>query len=190
MAATPTSATPTSKYMTEGEVGLGVALMVGALLCALASARAVDAPFSIHMAVFALAALAGLVTILRRYGARPAAPPRQEIDGKPNYNLGPIKFATVAAMAWGIAGFSVGCIIAFQLWAPSLNLGLEYTSFGRLRPLHTSAVIFALRRQRPDRHVLLRRAAHLPRPAARVSSRPGSCCSATTCSSSSPAPAT
>ena len=143
MAATPTSATPTSKYMTEGEVGLGVALMVGALLCALASARAVDAPFSIHMAVFALAALAGFVTILRRYGARPAAPPRQEIDGKPNYNLGPIKFATVAAMAWGIAGFSVGCIIAFQLWAPSLNLGLEYTSFGRLRPLHTSAVIFA-----------------------------------------------
>ena len=143
MAATPTSATPTSKYMTEGEVGLGVALLVGALLCALASARAVDAPFSIHMAVFALAALAGLVTILRRYGARPAAPPRQEIDGKPNYTLGPIKFATVAAMAWGIAGFSVGCIIAFQLWAPSLNLGLEYTSFGRLRPLHTSAVIFA-----------------------------------------------
>jgi len=143
MAATPTSATPTSKYMTEGEVGLGVALMVGALLCALASARAVDAPFSIHMAVFALAALAGFVTILRRYEARPAAPPRQEIDGKPNYNLGPIKFATVAAMAWGIAGFSVGCIIAFQLWAPSLNLGLEYTSFGRLRPLHTSAVIFA-----------------------------------------------
>lgn len=129
--------------MTEGEVGLGVALLVGALLCALASARAVDAPFSIHMAVFALAALAGLVTILRRYEARPAAPPRQEIDGKPNYNLGPIKFATVAAMAWGIAGFSVGCIIAFQLWAPSLNLGLEYTSFGRLRPLHTSAVIFA-----------------------------------------------
>lgn len=143
MAATPTSATPTSKYMTEGEVGLGVALLVGALLCALASARAVDAPFSIHMAVFALAALAGFVTILRRYEARPAAPPRQEIDGKPNYNLGPIKFATVAAMAWGIAGFSVGCIIAFQLWAPSLNLGLEYTSFGRLRPLHTSAVIFA-----------------------------------------------
>jgi len=129
--------------MTEGEVGLGVALLVGAFLCALASARAVDAPFSIHMAVFALAALAGLAAIRTRYEARPAAPPPQEIDGKPNYNLGPIKFATVAAMAWGIAGFSVGCIIAFQLWAPSLNLGLEYTSFGRLRPLHTSAVIFA-----------------------------------------------
>jgi hypothetical protein len=46
-------------------------------------------------------------------------------------------------MVWGIAGFLVGCIIAFQLWAPELNLGIEYTTFGRLRPLHTSAVIFA-----------------------------------------------
>jgi hypothetical protein len=35
-----------------------------------------------------------------------------EIDGKPNYNMGPVKFATVAAMFWGIAGFTVGLIIA------------------------------------------------------------------------------
>ena len=35
------AATPSSKYMTEGEVGLGLALLVGAFLCALASARAV-----------------------------------------------------------------------------------------------------------------------------------------------------
>jgi cytochrome c oxidase cbb3-type subunit 1 len=74
---------------------------------------------------------------------RDALPVPQEIGGKPNYNLGPVKFTAVAAMVWGIAGFLVGCIIAFQLWAPELNLGLEYTSFGRLRPLHTSAVIFA-----------------------------------------------
>ena len=137
------AATPASKYMTEGEVSLGLALLVGAFLCALASARAVDAPFSVHMAVFAIAAVAGIAAILKRYEGRPAEAPPQEINGKPNYNLGPIKFAAVAAMAWGIAGFLVGCIIAFQLWAPSLNLGLEYTSFGRLRPLHTSAVIFA-----------------------------------------------
>lgn len=137
------AATPSSKYMTEGEVGLGLALLVGAFLCALASARAVDAPFSVHMAVFALAAVAGIAAILKRYEGRPAQAAPQQIDGKPNYNLGPVKFTVIAAMVWGIAGFLVGCTIAFQLWAPSLNLGLEYTTFGRLRPLHTSAVIFA-----------------------------------------------
>ncbi|TNC08031.1 cytochrome-c oxidase, cbb3-type subunit I [Methylobacterium terricola] len=137
------AATPTSKYMTEGEVGLGLALLVGAFLCALASARAVDAPFSVHMAVFALAAVAGIAAILKRYEGRPAEAAPQQIDGKPNYNLGPVKFTVIAAMAWGITGFLVGCTIAFQLWAPSLNLELEYTTFGRLRPLHTSAVIFA-----------------------------------------------
>ena len=131
------------KYMTEGEAGLGLFLLVGSFLCAIASARAVDVPFGIHMAVFSLAGAAGLAALLKRYEARPLAPPPQEIDGKPNYNLGPIKFAAIAAMGWGIAGFLVGCIIAFQLWAPALNLGFEYTTFGRLRPLHTSAVIFA-----------------------------------------------
>ncbi|MGV7033136.1 cytochrome-c oxidase, cbb3-type subunit I [Methylobacterium symbioticum] len=134
---------PVPKHLTEGEAGLGLALLVGALLCGLASARVVDRPFAIHMSLFALAGLAGLAVILKRYEGRPALAPAQEIDGKPNYNLGPIKVACVAAMIWGIAGFLVGCIIAFQLWAPALNLGLEYTSFGRLRPLHTSAVIFA-----------------------------------------------
>ncbi|SDA34941.1 cytochrome c oxidase cbb3-type subunit 1 [Methylobacterium sp. UNC378MF] len=137
------AAIPVAKYMTEGEVGLSLALLVGAFVCALASTYAVDAPFSFHMGLFALAGVAGIAAILKRYEARAYEPPPQEIDGKPNYNLGPVKFAVVAAMIWGIAGFTVGCIIAFQLWAPSLNFGLEYTTFGRLRPLHTSAVIFA-----------------------------------------------
>ena len=60
-----------------------------------------------------------------------------------DYQDGPIKVATIAAVIWGIAGFLVGDIIAWQLAFPSLNLDLPWTSFGRLRPLHTSAVIFA-----------------------------------------------
>src|SRR3954468_5730874 len=49
-------------------------------------------------------------------------------------------FATVI---WGVVGMLAGLTIACQLVWPSLNLGIEFTSFGRLRPLHTNAVIFA-----------------------------------------------
>jgi cytochrome c oxidase cbb3-type subunit I/II len=48
-----------------------------------------------------------------------------------------------AALFWGVIGMLVGIIIAFQLAFPALNFGIPYTTFGRLRPLHTNAVIFA-----------------------------------------------
>jgi cytochrome c oxidase cbb3-type subunit 1 len=47
------------------------------------------------------------------------------------------------AVVWGVVGMLVGVVIAAQLVWPELNLGLPWTSFGRLRPLHTNAVIFA-----------------------------------------------
>ncbi len=49
----------------------------------------------------------------------------------------------IAATFWGIVGFLVGDFIAWQMAFPVLNLDLEWFSFGRLRPVHTSAVIFA-----------------------------------------------
>jgi cytochrome c oxidase cbb3-type subunit 1 len=49
----------------------------------------------------------------------------------------------IATMFWGVVGFLAGVYIAFQLAFPVLNLDLEWTTFGRLRPVHTSAVIFA-----------------------------------------------
>jgi cytochrome c oxidase cbb3-type subunit 1 len=139
----PMAATTHPKSMTEGEAGLGFALLLGFFLSVLGAANAQDTAFAFHAYLFAAAGLAGFLAIVNRYMSRDGAPVPQEIGGKPNYALGPVKFTAIAAMAWGIAGFLVGCIIAFQLWAPELNLGIEYTSFGRLRPLHTSAVIFA-----------------------------------------------
>ncbi len=59
------------------------------------------------------------------------------------YNEDVVRWFTIATMFWGIVGFLVGTYIAFQLAFPVLNLDLEWTTFGRLRPLHTSAVIFA-----------------------------------------------
>lgn len=48
-----------------------------------------------------------------------------------------------ATILWGAVGMLVGLLVAFQFIFPSLNFGIEYTSFGRVRPLHTNAVIFA-----------------------------------------------
>ena len=49
----------------------------------------------------------------------------------------------IATIIWGIVGMTVGLLIAMQLFTPSLNMGSQYTTFGRIRPLHTNAVIFA-----------------------------------------------
>ncbi|HEX2787627.1 MAG TPA: cytochrome-c oxidase, cbb3-type subunit I [Ignavibacteria bacterium] len=49
----------------------------------------------------------------------------------------------IATLIWGVVGMTVGLIIAFQLVTPDMNMGSQYTTFGRLRPLHTNAVIFA-----------------------------------------------
>ncbi len=48
-----------------------------------------------------------------------------------------------ATILWGLVGILVGLIIALQLAFPVLNFGLPYTTFGRLRPIHTNAIIFA-----------------------------------------------
>ncbi len=49
----------------------------------------------------------------------------------------------IATVFWGIAGMLIGVIAAFQLANPDVNMGTPYTTFGRIRPLHTNAVIFA-----------------------------------------------
>ena len=54
-----------------------------------------------------------------------------------------IRWFTIATIFWGVVAFLMGTLIAFQLAYPALNLGLEWTTFGRLRPVHTSAAIFA-----------------------------------------------
>ena len=136
------SQTDRVKWMTIGESGLSILCIITVFLSIIASAKAEDAAYAFHVAVFGAAALTSLFLIVNRYFSRGELPP-QEIDGRPNYNLGPIKFAAAASMFWGIAGFLVGLLIAMQLAWPALNFDLPWTSFGRLRPLHTSAVVFA-----------------------------------------------
>jgi len=49
----------------------------------------------------------------------------------------------IATIVWGIIGMTVGLLVAMQLFSPNMNMGSQYTTFGRIRPLHTNAVIFA-----------------------------------------------
>lgn len=49
----------------------------------------------------------------------------------------------IATVIWGIVGMLIGLLAAIQLYEPAANLGNPYTTFGRIRPLHTNAVIFA-----------------------------------------------
>jgi cytochrome c oxidase cbb3-type subunit 1 len=58
------------------------------------------------------------------------------------YNYKVVRQFSIMTIVWGVVGMLVGVLIAAQLLRPELNLG-PYLSYGRLRPLHTNAVIFA-----------------------------------------------
>ena len=60
-----------------------------------------------------------------------------------NYDNRIVKDFALATIIWGIVGMLCGLFVALQLTNPVFNMGNEYTTFGRLRPLHTNAVIFA-----------------------------------------------
>src|SRR5690554_340781 len=60
-----------------------------------------------------------------------------------DYNLKVVKQFTVMTIVWGIVGMSVGVLIAAQLVWPALNFDTPWLTYGRLRPLHTNAVVFA-----------------------------------------------
>jgi cytochrome c oxidase cbb3-type subunit 1 len=132
-----------SKRITLGEGGLTVVFALTAVLCVYAAINALDGAFAFHTALGAAVSFWAVFAIITRYRGRSATRPPAEIDGRPNYNFGPVKFCSFMAMFWGIAGFTVGLLIASQLAFPALNFDLQWTSFGRLRPLHTSAVVFA-----------------------------------------------
>jgi cytochrome c oxidase cbb3-type subunit I len=131
------------KTMTEGEAGLVMAFSILALLALVGAAKAEDTAFAFHAYLTAAASVAVVFGIFNHYFDRPAELPPQEIANRPNYNFGPVKLATGLAMVWGIAGFLVGLWAALELAWPMLNFDLPWFNFGRIRPLHTSAVIFA-----------------------------------------------
>ncbi len=60
-----------------------------------------------------------------------------------HYDNKVVKYFSIATVIWGAIGMLVGLLVATQLFLPEANLGSQYTTYGRIRPLHTNAVIFA-----------------------------------------------
>ncbi|SIT76631.1 cytochrome-c oxidase, cbb3-type subunit I [Pontibaca methylaminivorans] len=109
---------------------LGILVLLGA-------AFAVDKAFEQQMWIAFIAIGLFTIGLLRNTSFLPAAPVDQS-----SYMDGPIRYGVLATVFWGVVGFLVGVIIAAQLAFPDLNLE-PWFNFGRMRPLHTSGVVFA-----------------------------------------------
>jgi cytochrome c oxidase cbb3-type subunit I len=123
-----------------GRAGIWLAAL---LLAILAVAGAADTGFAVHMGIVAAACVIGLYFTLTTADYSALTRGLARAPDQSRYDDDPIRWGIIATVFWGMAGFAAGLFIALQLAFPVLNLGFEYTTFGRLRPLHTSAVIFA-----------------------------------------------
>ena len=114
-------------------------LIFGALLGLTLASRAVDISFYYYgLLLFVCCVSAAL------YVAKDLALPKHRNNADSSgYNDSVVRAGVIATVFWGVIGFSVGLVIALQLAFPVLNFDLQWLSFGRLRPVHTSAVIFA-----------------------------------------------
>ncbi|NWH08679.1 MAG: cytochrome-c oxidase, cbb3-type subunit I [Alphaproteobacteria bacterium] len=117
------------------------ALWLAGLVTVLWGAAKTDDPlFAVHMGIFALGFTAMLIWLLRRTGRIMGGTIRQTA-----YEDDIVRVGTILTVFWAVIGLTVGVVIAAQLAFPTtLSFpDIPYLSYGRLRPLHTSAVIFA-----------------------------------------------
>jgi len=101
-------------------------------------AKAEDAVFAFHAWVVVAACAIAIIYRLRTLDFAQSKPVVTE-----KYLDSVVRAGVIATVFWGLAGFLIGVVIALQLSFPVLNFDTSYTNFGRLRPLHTSAVVFA-----------------------------------------------
>ncbi len=118
-----------------------MALAIGAFLALLGVAFAHDSLFAAHMWVLFFVLLGGTIIMVRRVSFAPVTA-AQKAARDSEYFDEVIRYGVIATVFWGVVGFLVGVVIALQLAFPDLNFE-PWFNFGRVRPLHTSAVIFA-----------------------------------------------
>ncbi|MBU1540558.1 MAG: cbb3-type cytochrome c oxidase subunit I, partial [Alphaproteobacteria bacterium] len=134
----PITATPESDTPSD-VVALFLFLGIAAVLALLATGLTDDAAFRFHGYILMAASVLALsaMTIGVAHGRFRSDPKR--------YEDGVIRAGVIATMFWGVIGMTVGVFIAAQLSWPEIFYFPEHgwLNFGRLRPLHTSGVIFA-----------------------------------------------
>ena len=113
------------------------------LLSVMAAVAAQDTAFAIQAGTVAVACIVGLWFAIKSpdYKRLAHGVPAPAEDASLYYD-DVIRWGAIATVFWGVAGFLVGVIAALQLAYPDFNFE-PYLNFGRVRPLHTSAVIFA-----------------------------------------------
>ncbi len=126
---------------------LVIVLAIAAILALMGAALGRDELFQAHAwIVFLVLTITAFIMLsrapIKSAGSAGDIPLKAVTESDPGYIDGPIRYGAIATLFWGITGFLVGIVIAAQLAWPELNFE-PYLNFGRLRPLHTSAVIFA-----------------------------------------------
>jgi cytochrome c oxidase cbb3-type subunit 1 len=118
---------------------LGATGLLGLFL----TSRAQDDAMYATGLLLAASAVAAIFAVIVR--VTPASASRAPIVSGPgvDYEDGVIRAGVTAATFWGVVGFLAGLVLALDLSFPAFNLDMAWTNFGRLRPVHTSAVIFA-----------------------------------------------
>lgn len=116
-------------------------LAIGTFLALLAVAYAHDSLFAAHMWALFFVLLLSTVVLLRKASFAPRGS-AVRMPAKSEYFDEVVKYGTIATVFWGVVGFLVGVVIALQLAFPDFNIE-PWFNFGRLRPLHTSGVVFA-----------------------------------------------
>src|SRR5262249_41966825 len=118
----------------QSAILISVAVAICGLLLGLAGR---DDPIGIHGALIFVAGILTVFLIGRNYYA-----PEPSDERFASYYDDPTKAGIVWGMAWAVFGFVVGDWVAWQLVNPTLPFGAGWSSFGRIRPVHTTAVIF------------------------------------------------
>ncbi len=118
-----------------------VAVGFAAFLALLAAAFAKDSLFQAHAFILMLVLLISSVFLIRRVKIASPGEVLMPADTS-GYMDEVVRYGVIATTFWGIVGFLIGVLAASQLAWPDLNIE-PWFNFGRLRPLHTSAVIFA-----------------------------------------------
>lgn len=120
----------------ERRVGLFISIVVACAGLALVGASE-DGMLAVHGAIILVF---GLAAVLLTGGA--LHEPEPDAKRLESYYDDPIKFGVIAAMVWAVIGMFVGVWVATLLAYPEWTFDAAWSSFGRLRPVHTTGVIF------------------------------------------------